>query len=77
MTEDKKKTSTSFTIPLHGCLVVILLGALCGIAVNECKRSQIRLRNDEIKHERFMDSIADQRANMTYVVKNQQQPRQR
>ncbi|MBO4480226.1 MAG: hypothetical protein J5742_01200 [Alphaproteobacteria bacterium] len=42
----KQPTRTLFSIPLNGCLTVIILAAIAGIMVNECKRSQIRLEND-------------------------------
>ena len=50
--EQKSQTKTLFSIPLHGCLTVIILSALAGIATNECKRSQIRLENDRQKYQK-------------------------
>lgn len=46
-------------IPLvRGCMVPILVGALTVIAVRECKRSGIRLEQDQIKLQQILDSAA-------------------
>lgn len=42
----QQQPRTLFSIPISGCLMVIILSAIAGIAVNECKRSKIRLEND-------------------------------
>lgn len=42
---------TLVSIPIPGCLMVIILSAIAGIMVNECKRSQIRLENDRQKYQ--------------------------
>lgn len=39
------------SIPITGCLMVIILSAIAGIMVNECKRSQLRLENDRKKYQ--------------------------
>ena len=56
--QQEKRTLVS--IPLHGCLMVIILSAIAGIMVNECKRSKIRLENDRQKYQN--DTI---KSNMT------------
>lgn len=53
--EDKntqpQQKRTLFSIPVSGCLMVIILSAVAGIMINECKRSQIRLENDRKKYQ--------------------------
>ncbi len=51
--EEKK-----ITFRLDGCLYIVLLSALCGIAINECKRSQMRLNQDKTKYEQAMKQSA-------------------
>ncbi len=68
MTEDKK---TNVSIPLSGCFYVILLGALCVIAIKECKRADMRYERDKILHQRFMDSINAKPTNTNYVLYQQ------
>ena len=46
-----KNTHTLFSVPITGCLMIIILSAIAGIMVNECKRSQIRLENDRRKYQ--------------------------
>lgn len=46
-----QQRKTLFSIPIPGCLMVIILSAIGGIMVNECKRSQIRLENDRQKYQ--------------------------
>jgi hypothetical protein len=65
--EDKKEP-----IPFKGCFSVILLSALCGIAINECGRSEMRFERDKILHERFLDSINSLKADTTTYIFNQQ-----
>lgn len=50
--QDPQQKRTLFSIPITGCLMVIILSAIAGIMVNECKRSQIRLENDRQKHQK-------------------------
>lgn len=38
------------SLPINGCLMAVILSAIAGIMVNECKRSQIRLENDKQKY---------------------------
>ena len=58
---EQKKPERRVRIPITGCLEVLLLLALCGIAINECQRSQIRKRIDKIRYEYVIDSIRDER----------------
>ncbi|MBO7656416.1 MAG: hypothetical protein J6S80_01670 [Alphaproteobacteria bacterium] len=52
-----QQTRTIFSVPLNGCLTLIILSAIAGIAINECKRSKIRLENDRQKYQQN-DTIA-------------------
>ena len=51
---------TGWRLPISGCLYVIFLCALCGIMVNECKRSKIRLNRDRSAYEYYQDSVKGQ-----------------
>lgn len=48
---NRPQQKTLFSIPIPGCLMVIILSAIAGIMVNECKRSKIRLENDRQKYQ--------------------------
>lgn len=67
-TEPKSKTKTLFSIPIPGCLMVIILSAIAGIMVNECKRSQIRLENDRQKYQQN-DTIKPKVAQNTLFIR--------
>jgi len=54
--QNNSQPRTLFSIPLTGCLMVVILSAIAGIMVNECKRSQIRLEKDKQKYQQN-DSI--------------------
>lgn len=41
----------NFRVPINGCLMTIILCAVAGIMINECKRSKIRLENDKRKYQ--------------------------
>jgi len=70
--DERKQTSkTLFNVPLTGCFTVILLSALCGIAITECQRSKLRYEMDEIRYKKFMDSINAKHADATTFVLNQ------
>jgi len=55
--EQSKQQKTLFSIPITSVLMIIILSALCGITVKECKRADLRLKRDKYKYERFMDSV--------------------
>ena len=40
-----------FPYPMQRCLIIVILSAIAGIMINECKRSQIRLENDRKKYQ--------------------------
>lgn len=45
------------TVPINGCLMLIILSALATIAVKECKRQDLRLKKDQATYQQYMDSI--------------------
>ncbi|MBO4700246.1 MAG: hypothetical protein J5620_00670 [Alphaproteobacteria bacterium] len=67
-TEPKSQTKTLFSIPIPGCLMVIILSAVAGIIINECKRSQIRLENDRQKYQQN-DNIKPKVAQNTLFIR--------
>ncbi len=56
--------NTKITIPVHGCLTVAILTAICIIAVKECKRADMRYEREKIIHKKFMDSINNTKTNV-------------
>ncbi len=64
---DNKNQRTLFSIPINVMLEIILLCALCGIGIKECKRADLRLKRDKIKYERFMDSIKKHDSAMCFL----------
>ena len=60
----ERKTTVEFpkrpgcTVGLKPILLTIFWCALCGIAVKECKRADIRLQEEKIKLEQLKDSTA-------------------
>ena len=55
--KNTQQPRTLFSVPVTGCLMVIILSAIAGIMVNECKRSKIRLENDRQKYQQN-DTVA-------------------
>ncbi len=47
----------SFRVRFDGCLLVVILGAIACISVNECNRSKIRLEKDKIELENMKKEI--------------------
>ena len=69
MEQKQNNQRTLFRIPITVVLEIILLCALCGIGIKECKRADLRLKRDKIIYERFMDSI--KKHNSTMYILNQ------
>lgn len=55
--QNQNQKRTLFSVSIPGCLTVIILSAIAGIMVNECKRSKLRLENDRRKYQQN-DTIA-------------------
>lgn len=70
---DNQNTKKLLEIPLSGCFSIIILSALSGIVVNECRRSDMRYEREKIIHQRFMDSINATTVDTTYVLQQQRQ----
>lgn len=69
--ENKNNNSrTLFSVPLNGCLMVIILSAIAGIFINECKRSQIRLENDKRKYQNDTITTPRPTINNVFTLKN-------
>lgn len=75
MEQQQNNQRTVFRMPLTTIFEMILLGALCCIGVKECKRADLRLEREKIKHERFMDSINKIKNNSTAYLCSQQRER--
>lgn len=53
----QKKTQLNPTLPVNGCLWVIILSALACIAVRGCKMVGMKYNEAKAKHEITMDSL--------------------
>ena len=53
----QRKTTISPTLPVNGCLWVIILAALAGISVKGCKMVNMKYEEEKVKHEMVMDSL--------------------
>jgi hypothetical protein len=67
--QNNDNSRTIFSVPLNGCLMVIVLSAIAGIFINECKRSQIRLENDRKKYQNDTVVAPKSVSNNTLVLK--------
>lgn len=45
------------SVPISVIFSCVLAWALCGLAINEYRRSNMRYKMEKIKYERFMDSV--------------------
>lgn len=59
--ENKPKT----TIPVNGCLYIIILTAIAIMAVRGCQTVNMKYKEQKAKHEMYMDSI-----NKVNIIKN-------
>ena len=67
-----KKILDEYNTPIHGCLSIILLCALCGLALNECQSSSYRLKMNKEKYDQFMKNINTQKNDSTtYILKKE------
>jgi len=55
--QPQQSSKTLFSIPLNGCLSVIILSALAVIAVKGCKMMNMKYEEQKVQHEMYMDSI--------------------
>ena len=55
--DKQKKIQISPTLPINGCLWVIILAALACVSVKGCKMVNMKYEEAKIKHEMYMDSI--------------------
>ena len=53
----QRKTTISPTLPVNGCLWVIILSALACMAVKGCKMVNMKHDEAKVKHEILMDSL--------------------
>jgi len=55
--QPQKKIQISPTLPINGCLWVIILAALACMSVKGCKMVNMKYDEAKVKHEMYMDSI--------------------
>ena len=55
--QKKLPITMSPTLPVNGCLWVIILCALAGMAVKGCKIVNMKYEEQKVKHEMVMDSL--------------------
>lgn len=55
--QQNEQKKTLFSIPINGCLSVIIMAALACIAVKGCKMVNMKYEEQKAQHEMVMDSI--------------------
>lgn len=55
--EVKKEVQKGWSLPVNGCLYVIILSALACMAVKGCKMVNMKYEEQKAQHEIYMDSI--------------------
>ena len=55
--DKQKKIQISPTLPINGCLWVIILAALACMSVKGCKMVNMKYEEAKVKHEMYMDSL--------------------
>lgn len=68
--QNQNQKQTLFSLSIPGCLTVIILSAIAGIMVNECKRSQLRLENDRRKYQQNDTTASRPTAQNTLYIKH-------
>jgi len=64
--EVKRKVQVSPTLPVNGCLWVIILAALACVSVKGCKMVNMKYEEAKVKHEMVMDSLNKVKADTIY-----------
>lgn len=64
--EVKRKVQISPTLPVNGCLWVIILAALACMSVKGCKMVNMKYEEAKVKHEMVMDSLNKVKADTVY-----------
>lgn len=59
---EQKQTKNLFSIPLTGCLYVIILAALASMSIKGCKMVGMKYEEQKAKHEIVMDSLNEAKA---------------
>lgn len=55
--EVRKEVQKGWSLPVNGCLYVIILSALACMAVKGCKMVNMKYEEQKVKHEMVMDSL--------------------
>ena len=64
--QQKKPFVVSPTLPINGCLWVVILFALACMAVKGCKMVNMKYDEAKVKHEMVMDSLNKVRNDTIY-----------
>lgn len=64
--QQQKKVQISPTLPINGCLWVIILAALACMSVKGCKMINMKYDEAKVKHEMVMDSLNKVRSDTLY-----------
>lgn len=64
--DKQKKIQISPTLPINGCLWVIILAALACVSVKGCKMVNMKYDEAKLKHEMVMDSLNKVRNDTIY-----------
>ena len=65
--DNKQQSKTLFSIPLNGCLYIIILAAIAIMSVKGCKMVNMKYEEAKFKHEMIMDSLNKVRSDTLYV----------
>ena len=63
----QKKVQISPTLPINGCLWVIILSAVACMAVKGCRMVNMKYDEAKVKHEMVMDSLNKVRSDTLQV----------
>lgn len=64
--QQKKPFVVSPTLPINGCLWVVILSALACMTVKGCKMVNMKYDEAKVKHEMIMDSLNKVRNDTIY-----------
>lgn len=64
--EVKRKVQISPTLPVNGCLWVVILAALACMSVKGCKMINMKYEEAKVKHEMVMDSLNKVKSDTVY-----------
>lgn len=65
--QPQNRIQISPTLPINGCLWIVILAALACMSVKGCKMVNMKYEEAKVKHEMIIDSLNKVRSDTLYI----------